>query len=69
MCPSTATTFVWEAQAFVSHLTSLPRVYEARAKALLHSLGQWFEATLSKLTRKSDTTLLLLGYNLRAGKE
>jgi transposase len=32
------------------------QVRQARAKPLLDSLRQWFEATLSKLSRKSDTT-------------
>jgi transposase len=31
-------------------------VRHARSKPLLESLRQWFEATLSKLSRKSDTT-------------
>jgi hypothetical protein len=31
-------------------------VRQAQAKPLLDSLRQWFEATLSKLSRKSDTT-------------
>jgi len=32
------------------------RVRDTRAKPLLESLRQWFEATLPKLSRKSDTT-------------
>src|SRR5271170_744188 len=32
------------------------RVRQARAKPLLESLRQWFEESLSKLSRKSDTT-------------
>jgi transposase len=32
------------------------QVRQAQAKPLLDSLRQWFEATLSKLSRKSDTT-------------
>ena len=32
------------------------QVRQARAKPLLDSLQQWFEATLSKISRKSDTT-------------
>ena len=32
------------------------RVRNARARPLLESLRQWFEATLPKLSRKSDTT-------------
>jgi transposase len=31
-------------------------VRQAQSKPLLHSLRQWFEATLSKLSRKSETT-------------
>jgi transposase len=31
-------------------------IRQAQAKPLLYSLRQWFEATLSKLSRKSDTT-------------
>ncbi len=32
------------------------QVRNARARPLLESLQQWFEATLPKLSRKSDTT-------------
>jgi hypothetical protein len=32
------------------------QVRQARAKPLLASLREWFEATLPKLSRKSDTT-------------
>ena len=38
-------------------------VRQAQSKPLLDSLRQWFEATLSKLSRKSDTTVAI-GYAL-----
>jgi transposase len=34
-------------------------VRQAQSKPLLDSLGQWFEATLSKLSRKSETTVAI----------
>jgi transposase len=34
-------------------------VRQAQAKPLLDSLRQWFEATLSKLSRKSETTVAI----------
>jgi hypothetical protein len=35
------------------------QVRQARAKPLLNSLRQWFEETLSKLSRKSETTVAI----------
>jgi hypothetical protein len=34
-------------------------VRQAQAKPLVHSLRQWFEATLSKLSRNSETTVAI----------
>ena len=41
----------------VSRRTNAVPWRQAQSKPLLDSLRQWFEATLSKLSRKSDTTI------------